>query len=135
MSGDPSTVDITRLRDCALVATLFYSGVRIGEAFRLWPHDVDPQSGSIFVSAGIGEPRRPVVMMQPGWPYLMQWLERRADLELLANAPVFCAIEGTALSVGYACALLERVADIAGFSRRTVSTKAPTASPHVSEGG
>jgi integrase len=64
-SSIPRTVRLfpARIRNRALFAVLFRSGLRISEALALFPKDLDPAGGSLRVLHGKGDPRCPA--MQP----------------------------------------------------------------------
>jgi integrase len=78
----------TGIRLRALVAVLYGSGLRVGEALDLRPSDV--RGTQIHVRAGKGGKDR-VVGIDPASLALLQvWTERRAALGVDGRAPLFC---------------------------------------------
>ena len=116
-------------RDCALVSVLLHAGIRVGEAIALTPLDLDPRAGTIIVRTGFSGVRRDVVMMRPGWPFLMRWLEHRRELQLSPSGLLFCSRQGFPITCGYAASLLERVADFAGIAKRPIAHGSRPAPP------
>jgi site-specific recombinase XerD len=74
-----------------LIATLWRSGLRIGEALALAESDLEPAQGKLLVRQGKGGKRREIGMDQWGWQQLAPWLELRSGLPV---GPLFCVIRG-----------------------------------------
>jgi integrase/recombinase XerD len=108
----------TGVRNRALIALLWRTGLRISEALALKPKDVDLSSGLLTVQHGKGDKRR-VVGLDAGTAALLErWLERRGKLGLAASAPVFCTLDGVAVDPSYVRHLLPRLARRAGITKR-----------------
>jgi integrase/recombinase XerD len=107
----------TGLRNRALIALLYGGGLRISEALALHPKDLDLAEGSLSVLSGKGGKRRPVVV-PGGFAEVERWLDKRAQLGLNGRHPLFCTLEGRALSPQYVRALLPRLAKRAGIEKR-----------------
>src|SRR5688572_8255761 len=70
----------TGIRNAALIATLYRTGLRIGEALSVLPKDLDANAGSIRVLNGKGGTARTVAMDPGAWALLQLWLDRRTTL-------------------------------------------------------
>ena len=93
LAGCSSTAPIG-IRNHALVAVMYRSGLRISEALDLRPKDIDPRNGALRVLHGKGDRPR-TVGLDPGAMSLVRgWLEVRADLGLNGSSPVFCTLAG-----------------------------------------
>lgn len=107
------------LRARALVAVLWRSGLRIGEALQLHESDLDRRRGALLVRSGKGGKRREVGMDPWGWEQLSPWLERRLSLPVGA---LFCVISGPTRGRPWSSAgvrlQLRDLADQAGVRRR-----------------
>src|ERR1700710_2413232 len=68
------------VRNRALIAVLYRSGLRIAEALSLYPKDVDPERSSIRVLRGKGGKSRTVGIDAGGLAMLAPWIERRAAM-------------------------------------------------------
>src|SRR5687767_14432501 len=70
------------IRNRALIAVLYRTGLRINEALTLYPKDLDLERGAIRVLNGKGGKSR-VVGVDPGAIAMVKaWLDTRADLGL-----------------------------------------------------
>ena len=108
----------TGIRNAALIATLYRTGLRIGEALSIRPKDLDAVAGAIRVLKGKGGTVRTVAMDPGAWALLQRWLDQRATLEINGHSTVFCTLRGEPLKTSYVRALLPRLASKAGFERR-----------------
>lgn len=113
-----STTAATGLRNRALIAVLYRSGLRISEALALHPKDVDAESGWVTVLRGKGGKRRVASIDDSGLSHLGAWTERRRTLGLTGRHPLFCTLKGTALKDSYVRELLPRLAQKAGVEKR-----------------
>lgn len=109
---------VTGIRNAALVATLYRTGLRISEALAVLPRDLDSESGAIRVLNGKGGTVRSVAMDSGGWAILLRWLDRRVILGISGRSTVFCTLHGGKLKTSYVRALLPRLARKAGIERR-----------------
>lgn len=81
------------LRDRALIALLFGSGLRIGEALALRAMDVDLDQGAVTVLRGKGDkPRRTGISTGMAAVAREWWHHHRHVLRLKPSAPLFCQI-------------------------------------------
>lgn len=120
--GRPSP---TGLRNRALVAVLFKSGLRLSEVLALAPRDVQQHEGGVVflnVRDGKGSKQRHARLFNGAADELHAWMQTRAAFDLPADAPVFCAIskgrEGKALVQPYIAAMMQRLAARAGVTKR-----------------
>ena len=107
----------TGIRNRALIAVLWRSGLRISEALALELRDVDLEAGSLRVRHGKGDKSRTVGVDEQTSALLARWLDRRRKLSPGARAPVFCTLAGR-VDASYVRHLLPRLAAKAGLDRR-----------------
>ncbi|HEX3977369.1 MAG TPA: tyrosine-type recombinase/integrase [Solirubrobacteraceae bacterium] len=88
-------------RDRALFVTLWRTGMRISEALNLRELDLHESTGYVRIRRGRKNERGRDVMMfgsgdSPtfGWDQLHPWLIKRAELDVLKSAPLFCTFSG-----------------------------------------
>lgn len=80
------------IRNRALIAVLWRSGLRVGEALALERKDVDLRAGRITILHGKGDKRR-VVAIDPGAAAILEcWERERANLGLDGHDAYFCVI-------------------------------------------
>ncbi len=109
---------VTGIRNRALIALLYRTGLRINEALSLCPKDLDLESGSVRVLFGKGGKAR-TVGVDPGAAQVVQrWLDTCSRMELKRNAPLFCTASGHQLSDAYVRRLLKRLGCRAGIDKR-----------------
>jgi len=113
-----STRAPTGIRNRALIAVLWRSGLRIAEALALELRDVDLEAGTLRVRHGKGDKSRTVGVDEQTAALLARWLDRRRRLGPGARAPVFCTLEGGRVDPSYVRHLLPRLARKAGIDRR-----------------
>jgi site-specific recombinase XerD len=113
-----STRAPTGVRNRALIAVLWRSGLRISEALALELRDVDLQAGTLRVRHGKGDKSRTVGVDEQTAAMLARWLDRRRRLGPGARAPIFCTLAGGRVDPSYVRHLLPRLARKAGISRR-----------------
>jgi len=106
------------VRNRALIAVLYRSGLRINEALTLLPKDLDPARGAIRVLHAKGGKSRTVGMDVSGWRLLGAWLVLREQWSVSERAPVFCMRAGQPLASSYIRVLLPRLGANAGLVRR-----------------
>jgi len=105
----------TGVRNRALVALLYASGLRVAEALALAPGELELATGEVRV----GPPRRRRAHVFPAaWPYLEAWTLVRPHLGLPARAPLFCTLAGEALESSYVRTALARLGRRAGVRKR-----------------
>jgi site-specific recombinase XerD len=108
----------TGIRNRALVALLYRTGLRIAEALALMPKDLDPTVGTVTVLRGKGGRRRTVGMDPEAFALVERWLDRRSALRIDGRRPVFCTLAAEGLQTSYVRALLPRLAARAGIQKR-----------------
>jgi site-specific recombinase XerD len=117
------------VRNRALIALLWRSGLRITEALKLKPTDVDEREGTVRVRNGKGSKDRVAVIDSEALGYLRAWLEVRKRAGINGRAPIFCSVADGSKGVGvrqpgrpmhtaYVRALLPKVAQRAGIEKR-----------------
>ena len=107
----------TGVRNRALVALLYCSGVRMAEALGLGVEDVELARGALRVRAGDGR-ERSVHLFEAAAPYVETWLAVRSGLGLGDGGPLFCTLRGAPLKDAYVRALLPRLGRKAGVAKR-----------------
>ncbi len=108
----------TGVRNRALIAVLWRSGLRISEALALELRDVDLEAGSLRVRHGKGDKSRTVGVDEQTAAMLARWIDRRRKLSPGARAPIFCTLAGGRIDTSYVRHLLPRLAAKAGLDRR-----------------
>lgn len=110
----------TARRNRALVALMWRSGVRVGEALALRLGDLDSRSGEVAVLHGKGGKARRTAMDRRGWEELDRWLAMRRRLGIGRGAPVFCTLKGGPIAQPYVRTMLRRKAARADLDVRRV---------------
>lgn len=108
----------TGIRNAAIVATLWRSGIRCSELLDLRPKDIDRKAGHLTVLHGKGDKRRVVAIDREALVRIDLWLELRGQLGITGHRPVFCTLQGQRLSGRYLRELLPRLAARAGIEKR-----------------
>jgi len=108
----------TGIRNRALLAVLFRSGLRISEALALYPKDLDPVGGSLRVLHGKGDKARTAPLPTDAAEAIDRWLDARRKLGITARRPLFCTLRGEALWNSYVRTLCKRLAAKAGVEKR-----------------
>lgn len=105
-------------RNRALIAVLYRSGLRLGEALALMPKDVNLHEFTAVVQHGKGNKRR-VVGLDVGTALLIdQWMASRKKLKIGTNSPLFSTLSGGEIDQSYVRHLLPRLARKAGVGKR-----------------
>lgn len=108
----------TGIRNRALIAVLFTTGLRISEALALKPKDIDSNAGTITVLQGKGRRRRVVGVPLETITMLEHWLEVRRARGINGHQPVFCTLAGKPITGAYIRGALPRMAAKAGIEKR-----------------
>jgi integrase/recombinase XerD len=108
----------TGLRNRALVAIMYRSGLRPGEALALHPGDVDLAAGTVLVPPRKGGRSRLTGLDARTCEMIQVWLQRRAERGIGAARPLFCTLAGEPLKAAYVRELLPRLAKRAGIPKR-----------------
>jgi integrase/recombinase XerD len=110
---------LTGIRNKAMIATMWRTGVRSAELLALRPKDVDKAAGHLVVQRGKGDKQRTVGIDADALTLIERWMEaRRREREISAHRPLFCSLNGTTLPTSYLRELLPRLAAKAGLKRR-----------------
>ena len=108
----------TGIRNRALLALMYRSGLRLGEALALKPKDIDRKAGTIRVLHGKGDRARTVGVDAGALETLERWLDVRKANGINGRAPVFCTLQGKELRPEYVRNFLKRMAEKAGIEKR-----------------
>jgi integrase/recombinase XerD len=108
----------TGIRDRALIALLWRTGLRISEALDLKPSDIAAAKGTVSVANGKGGRHRVVGIDDEALAIVERWLDVRRGLGVNGKQPVFCTLKGGRLSGQQVRAMLGRRAAKAGIERR-----------------
>jgi integrase/recombinase XerD len=100
----------TDLRNRALLAVLYRTGLRVSEALALRPKDLDLPSGAIRVLRGKGGRSRTVGIDPGGAEVIGEWLRKREALGVPRVTPMFCSSAGAAITAGYVRRLMASLA-------------------------
>jgi integrase/recombinase XerD len=108
----------TGIRNRALIALTWRTGLRIGEILALHEKDVDVHEGLLVVQHGKGDKRRVVGLDAGAAALLSRWLQARRKLGIPRSRPVFCTLRGGQLDQSYVRHLLPRIGKRAGIEKR-----------------
>jgi site-specific recombinase XerD len=108
----------TGIRNRALIAVAWRSGLRIGEVLALQVKDVDLDAGTLVVQHGKGDKRRVVGLDAGTAALLAQWLDVRRARGLGPVSTVFCTLAGGKVDASYIRHALPRLAARAGIQKR-----------------
>lgn len=108
----------TAIRNRALIAVLYRSGLRISEALALLPKDIDFASGAIRVLRGKGDKARTVGIDGGAIEFVQRWLEVRSRWNVDAWHPLFCTRAGRRIGEGYIRRLFPSLGRIVGIQKR-----------------
>jgi len=108
----------TGVRNRALIAVLWRSGLRISEALALKPSDIDMDANTIRVAEGKGRKHRVVACDDEALAFVGRWLTVRASRGLTGRQTVFCTLSGGLVAPRYVRNLLRRLARKVGVERR-----------------
>lgn len=108
----------TGIRNRALVAIMYRSGLRPGEALALMPADVDLDAGTITVPPRKGGTRRVTGIDATTRTLVAAWGVRRGERGIGEERPLFCTLAGEPLKAAYVRELLPRLARRARIRKR-----------------
>lgn len=109
----------TGIRNRAIIALAWRSGLRIGEILALHLKDIDTAAGTVTVQHGKGDKHR-VVGMDAGTAALVErWLATRGKLGLSRKPLLFSTLRGSPIDQSYIRHLLPRLAMKCGIVKRT----------------
>ena len=87
------------IRNAAVIAALYGSGMRINEALSLLPSNLDLSKGLIRIQHGKGDKYRTIGLSPDCQIILERWLERRKAMGFNGREPVFCGISKNAWGI------------------------------------
>jgi len=108
-------------RNASMIATLYGTGIRIGECLAIRPKDVDLADGFIRLQTTKGDRPRTVGLNSGVAAIIKLWMDARANLPNLKTpkrSPIFCSLKGAQLDQSYIRHLLPRLARKAGVEGR-----------------
>lgn len=108
----------TGIRNRALIASMYRSGLRPGEALGLGVEDVDLDAGVIRVPPRKGGKVRLVGVDETTRRMIARWLDRREKRGIAPTGKIFCTLAGDPLKAAYVRELLPRLARKAGIDKR-----------------
>jgi site-specific recombinase XerD len=108
----------TGIRNRALIAVMWRSGLRVGEALTLELRDVNLDTGTIRIRFAKGGKSRTVGVDEQTGALIARWIDRRRALTVGARSSVFCTLDGGRLNDSYVRRLLPRLASKAGIEKR-----------------
>jgi len=108
----------TGVRNRALIAMLYRTGLRINEALHLYPKDLNLADGSVRVLNGKGGKSRTVGLDPGATAIIERWLDARSRLGLGGRCPIFCTLRGEPMADAYIRVMLKRLAARAGIDKR-----------------
>jgi site-specific recombinase XerD len=82
----------TGVRNRALIALLYGSGLRVGEALALKPKDLDLDGLAVTVQSGKGARRRVAALLPDAVDAIERWLDRRTVFGIGSDQPLFCTL-------------------------------------------
>lgn len=117
------------VRNRALIAVLWRTGLRVSEALALHPRDVDEKAGTVRVRNGKGGTNRVANIDGEAMGHLHAWMERRRSMGINGRHPIFCSVAdgskgkgvrkpGQPVNPAYVRALLPRLAKKADIDKR-----------------
>ncbi len=108
----------TGIRNRALIALLYRSGLRINEALTLYPKDLELDKGMIRVLHGKGGRSRTIGIDSGAATIVQRWLDKRSSLGVNGRRPVFCTLDSQSMSASYVRVMLKRLAFKAAIEKR-----------------
>jgi site-specific recombinase XerD len=113
-----SSTSASGIRNRALIALLYRSGLRLSEALDLYPKDVDFERGAIRVLNGKGGKSRVSGVDSGALAILQRWVEVRANCGHNGGRPLFCTSSGERVANAYIRRLLPVLGRRAGIDKR-----------------
>ncbi len=113
-----SSIAPSGVRNRALIAVLWRSGLRVGEALSLELRDVDLTAGTLRVRHGKGDRSRTVGLDEQSAALMARWIDRRRQLHPGARSPVLCTLAGGRLGLPVA---MEQERTLSRVRRRCVA--------------
>ena len=108
----------TGIRNRALLVLLYRGGLRVSEALRLYPKDLDRDAGTVTVLMGKGGKRRTIGLDPGAFAVVERWVDKRAALGINGRAPLLCTLRGQPVASAYVRGLMPRLARRVGIEKR-----------------
>jgi integrase/recombinase XerD len=86
------------VRDRAIISVLYRGGLRISEALRLYPRDINLDTGVVNIRRGKGGKQRLVAVDAVTVEMIRSWLDTRRSNGISLRAPLFCTLKGSSMS-------------------------------------
>lgn len=119
---DACAVTKAGVRNRALIALLWRTGLRVSEALDLRPHHIDFAAKRVTVLHGKGDKRRTVGIDVGALLAVQSWLLERATLGVKPTAPLFCTIQrpgiGGLMHDAYIRAFLHKLGELVRIEKR-----------------
>ena len=109
---------MTAIRNRALIAVLYRSGLRINEALALHPKDIDLEAGAVRVMHGKGNKTRITGIDGGAIVMLQEWLVARQRWGVNGSHVVFCTRTGRPLIDGFVRRWFSQLAKKADILKR-----------------
>jgi site-specific recombinase XerD len=109
----------TGIRNRAVFAIAYRSGLRVSEILALHLKDIDFDHGTLAVCHGKGDKARVVGVDTGTAELIVRWLQVRSKLGISRSRPVFTTLQGNPLDPSYFRHALPRLARRAGIEKRT----------------
>ena len=82
----------TGIRNRALLTVLYRGGLRLDEALKIRPKDLDVKRGTIRVLRGKGDKSRVVGLDEGALAIVQRWLDKRSALRVDGRRRLFCTL-------------------------------------------
>jgi len=109
----------TGIRNRAIIAIAWRSGLRVSEILGLELKDVDLDNGTLLVRHGKGDKARTVGLDAGTSELIVRWLSARSKLDIGRNRLVFTTLSGNQIDPSYLRHAIPRLAKKAGIDKRT----------------
>ncbi len=106
------------IRNRALIVVMYRGGLRVSEALKLRPKDIDADLGTVRILNGKGGRSRVVGLDPEAFAVIERWLAVRAKNGINGRAPVFSTLQGRPLAPEYVRNFLKRMAEKASIEKR-----------------
>lgn len=114
----PSNRAPTGIRNKAMLYLGYRAGLRLSEVLALYPEDVATDKGIVRLLHGKKDKTRTVGLPPDACVALDRWLDKRKKLKLNNRVPLFCTLDGKPLKDAYVRAVMKRLRDRAGITKR-----------------
>lgn len=116
-----SATSWTGVRNRAVVAAMYRTGMRVSEVLHLRSKDIDVDNGMIRVLFGKNQRSRTVGIDRGAIEFIEAWEQRRSEVSFPPDAPLFCSSTGRLLCTSYVRTFLRAAGDRARIQKRVHS--------------